>query len=153
MEGGGGREKRFLHSPPPPPSFLFFALVPIFSTNSRGTACYAGYTEHSRGISYEAREACLVFSFRKSISILPSCFLFFSFPFFSKSSFAAHFLAFRMKIRLANFPGKEEILSGKSSRCKEKLAVDFFTKMLFFVSLTGSVRIFQNKVSVKIYSS
>ena len=22
---------------------LFFALVPIFSTNSRGTACYAGY--------------------------------------------------------------------------------------------------------------
>ena len=79
MEGGGGREKRFLHSPPPPPSFLFFAFVPIFSTNSRGTACYAGYTEHSRGISYEAREACLVFSFRKSISILPSCFLSFLF--------------------------------------------------------------------------
>ena len=79
MEGGGGWEKRFLHSPPPPPSFLFFALVPIFSTNSRGTACYAGYTEHSRGISYEVREACLVFSFRKSISILPSCFLSFLF--------------------------------------------------------------------------
>ena len=53
----------------------------------------------------------------------------FSFPFLSKSSFVAHFLAFRMKIRLANFSGKEEILSGKSSRCKEKLAVDFFTKM------------------------
>ena len=53
----------------------------------------------------------------------------FSFPFFSKSSFVAHFLAFRKKIRLANFPGKEEILSGKSSRCREKLAVDFFTKM------------------------
>ena len=45
----------------------------------------------------------------------------FSFPSFSKSSFVAHFLAFRMKIRLA--------LSGKSSRCKEKLAVDFFTKV------------------------
>ena len=24
-------------------NFLFFALVPVFSTNSRGTACYAGY--------------------------------------------------------------------------------------------------------------
>ena len=35
--------KRFLHSPSPPPSFLFFALVPTFSTNSRGNACYAGY--------------------------------------------------------------------------------------------------------------
>ena len=32
----------------------------------------------------------------------------FSFPSFSKSSFVAHFLAFRMKIRLANFPGEEE---------------------------------------------
>ena len=31
-------------SPPPPLSFLFFfALVPTFSTNSRGNACYAGY--------------------------------------------------------------------------------------------------------------
>ena len=27
---------------PPPPSFLFFALVPTFSTNPRGNACYAG---------------------------------------------------------------------------------------------------------------
>ena len=24
-------------------NFLFFALVPVFSTNSRGTACYTGY--------------------------------------------------------------------------------------------------------------
>ena len=48
--GGGERDggmgfagKRFLLSPPPPPSFLFFfALVPTFSTNSRGNACYAG---------------------------------------------------------------------------------------------------------------
>ena len=68
-------------------------------------------------------------------------FLFFPFPFFSKSSFAAHFLVFCMKIRLAKFPGKEEILSGKSSRCKEKLAVDFFTKMFY---LCKSGRIGQN---------
>ena len=32
--------RRFLLSPPPPPSFLFFAFVPTFSTNSRGNACY-----------------------------------------------------------------------------------------------------------------
>ena len=37
------KKVEFLHSPPPPPSFLlFFALVPTFSTNSRGSACYAG---------------------------------------------------------------------------------------------------------------
>ena len=29
--------------PPPPASFLLFALVLTFSTNSRGEACYAGY--------------------------------------------------------------------------------------------------------------
>ena len=29
--------------PSPSPSFFFFALVPTFSTNSRGNACYAGY--------------------------------------------------------------------------------------------------------------
>ena len=37
--------KRFLLPPPPPPSFIFFfffALVPTFSTNSRGNSCYAG---------------------------------------------------------------------------------------------------------------
>ena len=28
--------------PSPSPSFFFFALVPTFSTNSRGNACYAG---------------------------------------------------------------------------------------------------------------
>ena len=33
------------HCPPPPPSFLFFVLVPTFSTNSRGNACYAGYLQ------------------------------------------------------------------------------------------------------------
>ena len=39
---GGVAGKRFLLSPPSPPSFLFFfALVPTFSTNSRGNACYA----------------------------------------------------------------------------------------------------------------
>ena len=33
----------------PPPSFLFsFALVPTFSTNSRGNACYAGYSDLER---------------------------------------------------------------------------------------------------------
>ena len=69
--------------------------------------------------------------------------LFRSFPraFFSKFCFAAHFLVFCMKIRLAKFPGKEEILSGKSSWCKEKLAVDFFTKMFY---LCKSGRIGQN---------
>ena len=61
--------------------------------------------------------------------------------YFSKFCFAAHFLVFCMKIRLAKFPGKEEILSGKSSRCKEKLAVDFFTKMFY---LCKSGRIDQN---------
>ena len=44
-EGGGGRDKRF---PFLPISSLFIpglfcALVPTFSTNSRGNACYAGY--------------------------------------------------------------------------------------------------------------
>ena len=34
--------KRFLLSPPSPPSFPFCALVPTFSTNSRGNACHAG---------------------------------------------------------------------------------------------------------------
>ena len=49
MESGRraeNRKQRFLLSPPPPPppSFLFFfALVPTFSTNLRGNACYAGY--------------------------------------------------------------------------------------------------------------
>ena len=43
VEGGRGGEKRkrcFLLSPPPPPSFPFFALVPTFSTNSRGNTCH-----------------------------------------------------------------------------------------------------------------
>ena len=44
MEGVGGREERKLPSLPSPFPFIpFFALVPVFSTNSRGTACYAGY--------------------------------------------------------------------------------------------------------------
>ena len=35
-------------SPPPPQSFLFcFALIPTFSTNSRGNACYVGYGTYS----------------------------------------------------------------------------------------------------------
>ena len=66
---------------------------------------------------------------------------FFSLPFFFKSSSAAHFLVFCMKIRLAKFAGKEEILSEKSSRCKEKLAVDSFTKTFY---LCKSGRIGQN---------
>ena len=37
---GGGGEKRI---PLPLPRHSFFALVPTFSTNSRGNACYAGY--------------------------------------------------------------------------------------------------------------
>ena len=41
--GLGFAGKCFLLSPPPSPSFLFFALVPTFSMNSRRNACYAGY--------------------------------------------------------------------------------------------------------------
>ena len=44
---GKGEGKRYLLSLPPPPSFLFFALVPTFSTNSRGNACYASYRSPS----------------------------------------------------------------------------------------------------------
>lgn len=43
-EGGGGRrqEKRdFLFTPPSPG--LFFALVPAFSNNWHGNACYVSY--------------------------------------------------------------------------------------------------------------
>ena len=48
VEEGGGGEKRkrrgsFFPLPLPRHSF-FFALVPTFSTNSRGNACYAGYS-------------------------------------------------------------------------------------------------------------
>ena len=32
--------------PSPSPFIPFFALVPVFSTNSRGTACYAGYKNY-----------------------------------------------------------------------------------------------------------
>ena len=42
MERGRG-EDLFLFSPSHSPSFLLFALVPTFSTNSRGNVCYAGY--------------------------------------------------------------------------------------------------------------
>ena len=44
-EGGGGRVPSL---PSPSPFIPFFALVPVFSTNSRGTACYAGYVPYSR---------------------------------------------------------------------------------------------------------
>ena len=41
VEGGGGREKR---NPPPPPVLPFFLLSSqLFSMNSRGNVCYAGY--------------------------------------------------------------------------------------------------------------
>ena len=33
------------HSTPPSPVIPFFVLVPTFSTNSRGNACYAGYLQ------------------------------------------------------------------------------------------------------------
>ena len=47
--------KRKKVSPPPPPSFPFcFALVPTFSTNSRESACYAGY--QSQPAREESRE-------------------------------------------------------------------------------------------------
>ena len=41
-EGEGRRRGSFFPSPSPVIPFLF-ALVPTFSTNSRGNACYAGY--------------------------------------------------------------------------------------------------------------
>ena len=52
VEEGGGGEKRkrrgsFFPLPLPlplPRHSFFFALVPTFSTNSRGNACYAGYS-------------------------------------------------------------------------------------------------------------
>ena len=78
MEGEGGREERklhFLHSPsplpppPPPPSFLFFALVPIFSTNSRGTACYAGQLGIS--LRWSDREKFFLWPYKKSFIIDP----------------------------------------------------------------------------------
>ena len=44
MEGGRGREKRKPSVPSPSPFIpFFFVLVPVFLTNSSGTACYAGY--------------------------------------------------------------------------------------------------------------
>ena len=44
-EGGGGGDKRFPFLPISSLFIpgLFFALIPTFSTNSRGNACYAGY--------------------------------------------------------------------------------------------------------------
>ena len=81
------------------------------------------------------------FLFANLFRSFPRAFFFFPFPFFSKSSFAAHFLFFCIKIRPASFPGKKEILPGKSSWCKEKLAVDFFPKMFY---LCKSGRIGQN---------
>ena len=44
-EGGGGGDKRFPFLPISSRFIpdIFFALVPTFSTNSRGNACYAGY--------------------------------------------------------------------------------------------------------------
>ena len=44
--GGGEKRKPSLPSPSPSPVIpLFFALVPTFSTNSRGSAYYAGYAQ------------------------------------------------------------------------------------------------------------
>ena len=55
--GREGEERRGnLLSPPPPPSFLFFffVLVPTFSTNSRGIACYAGRNSVKTKIAVQA---------------------------------------------------------------------------------------------------
>ena len=43
VEGGGGGES--FPSFSPSPVIPFFVLVPTFSTNSRGNACYAGYLQ------------------------------------------------------------------------------------------------------------
>ena len=40
---GRGKGGEVPSLPSPSPFIPFFALVPVFSTNSRGTACYAGY--------------------------------------------------------------------------------------------------------------
>ena len=48
---GRGEEKRKLSSPS---LFLFYALIPTFSTNERGNVCYAGYCgEVGGGGAYE----------------------------------------------------------------------------------------------------
>ena len=39
---GAGAKKKWKVPSLPSPFIPFFALVPVFSTNSRGTACYAG---------------------------------------------------------------------------------------------------------------
>ena len=44
MEGGGEKRKPSLPYPSPVIP-LFSALVPTFATNSRGSACYAGYAQ------------------------------------------------------------------------------------------------------------
>ena len=44
MEVGEGAGRSFLFTPPL--SSLFFALVPTFSTNSRGNPCNLGYPKH-----------------------------------------------------------------------------------------------------------
>ena len=41
-EGGGGEGEKFPSFLSPSPVIPFLALVPTFSTNSRGNACYAG---------------------------------------------------------------------------------------------------------------
>ena len=56
MEGGGGRVPSL---PSPSPFIPFFALVPVFSTNSHGTACYAGHLIRAFHESLETEERYL----------------------------------------------------------------------------------------------
>lgn len=77
-------------------------------------------------------------------------FLFFSFPFFSKFCFAAHFLVFCMKIRLAKFPEKEEIYLERVVGVRRNWQWIFSQKCFICASLAGLVRIFQNEVSVQV---
>ena len=73
--GGEGRRGNLL-SPPPPPSFLFFfALVPTFSTNSRGIARNSVKTK----IAVQAGICkCLLpficFSYGVYLSVLVTCY-------------------------------------------------------------------------------
>ena len=54
---GEGRRGNVPSLPSPSPFIPFFALVPVFFTNSRGTAYYAGYDIREAGRSHVRRDS------------------------------------------------------------------------------------------------
>ena len=78
---GEGREKRkpSLPSPSPVIPLSYFALVPTFSTNSRGIACYAGRNSVKTKIAVQAGVSkCLLpficFSYGVYLRVLVTCY-------------------------------------------------------------------------------